>query len=188
VAGNVRGARALAVQADVSNASDVARLVDETQAAFGRVNGLVNTTGAGCLHCSEAFMPGLLASRDSGTIVNVASVAGAVTADGSSHDSSDGMIWAEPPAYSGTQLGIVGLTRHLAAYYGARGLRVNALVPDSVLAGPDAGLGKRYAWRPRAGRLELQNDYSGALQFLLSDASSYMTAACLVVGGAWVTG
>jgi len=218
VAAAVPGERALAVQADVSYPPDVARLVRETTAAFGRVNALVNNAAldpkfdvdhasanvedfehyplsawqqaiavnlTAPFLCSQAFMPHLLVSGERGTIVNVASTYGLVAPDQRLYDNGDGQRGVKPPTYPVTKSGIIGLTRYLAAYYGSQGLRVNALVPGGVLAGHEAGFVQRYAERTPLGRMARRDEYSGALQFLLSDASSYMTGACLVVDGGW---
>lgn len=218
VASSVRGERALAVTADITNVSDVARLVRETIAAFGHVTALVNNAAldpkfdqqhgsandqefedlslqewrraldvnlTGPFLCSQAFIPHLLASGDRGTIVNVSSTYGLVGPDQRLYDNGAGQRGIKPPTYSVTKAGLIGLTRYLAAYYGAQGLRVNALAPGGVLAGHDEGFVQRYSSRTPLGRMAHRDEYCGALQFLLSDASSYMTGTCLVVDGGW---
>jgi 2-deoxy-D-gluconate 3-dehydrogenase len=143
----------------------------------------VNLTGP--FLCAQAFMPHLLAAGERGTIVNVASTYGMVAPDQRLYDDGEGTRGVKPPTYPVTKAGLIGLTRYLAAYYGPRGLRVNALVPGGVLAGHDEGFVQRYSWRTPLGRMAHRDEYCGALQFLLSDASSYMTGSCLVVDGGW---
>jgi len=141
----------------------------------------VNLTGA--FLCAQAFAPALLAAR--GTIVNVGSTYGLVGPDQRLYDDGSGAPRVKPPTYSVTKAGLVGLTRYLAAYYGERGLRVNALVPGGAYADHDDGFVRRYSSRTPLGRMARRDEYCGALQFLLSDAASYMTGACLVVDGGW---
>lgn len=135
--------------------------------------------------CTQAFLPHLLAAGERGSIVNVASTYGMVGPDQRLYDDGTGQQGFKPPTYSVTKAGIIGFTRYLAAYYGSQGLRVNALVPGGVLAGHDEGFVHRYAQRTPLGRMARRDEFCGALQFLLSDASSYMTGSCLVVDGGW---
>ncbi|HYW31076.1 MAG TPA: SDR family oxidoreductase [Gemmatimonas sp.] len=142
----------------------------------------VNLTGP--FLCAQAFLPHLLASG-TGTIVNVASTYGLVAPDQRLYDDGISTAGIKPPAYSVTKSGIIGLTRYLAAYYGAQGLRVNALVPGGVFTDHDEGFVNRYSSRTPLGRMATRDEYSAALQFLISPASSYMTGSCLVVDGGW---
>lgn len=86
-------------------------------------------------------------------------------------------------AYGTSKAGILGLMRFFASYLGAHGVRVNALAPGGMYRNHDETFAKKNGALNMLGRMSKEGEYDGAVQFLLSDASSYMTGACLVVDG-----
>jgi NAD(P)-dependent dehydrogenase (short-subunit alcohol dehydrogenase family) len=144
----------------------------------------VNLTGA--MLCAQAF-GAPMARRGRGTIVNTLSIYGIVAPDQRIYEGSqyEGRAINTPAIYSASKAGLWGLTQYLASYWGAQGVRVNAITPGGVFSGQNETFVKNYSQRVPLGRMARREDIVNGMVFLASDASSYLNGHNLVVDGGW---
>jgi NAD(P)-dependent dehydrogenase (short-subunit alcohol dehydrogenase family) len=144
----------------------------------------VNVKGA--FLCCQVI-GGAMAREGRGSIVNVSSIYGLLSPvqDLYAFRREGGETFVKPVAYSVSKSAILNLTRYLATYWAKSGVRVNTLTLGGVWNDQPSEFLESYAGRVPVGRMLEASEALGAVVFLASDASSYMTGANLVVDGGW---
>ena len=195
---------AIAIEADVAAADTAERVVGTALERFGRVDVLVNNAGiqnaipaldasiddfrqilevnlVGAFALAQHAARSMIDSERGGSIVNVSSILGLV-----------GVGQLPNAAYIASKSGLVGLTRELAAQWARRGVRVNSLAPGwfetEMTVDSMFGDERAHHWiksRTPMGRGGAAHELDGALLFLSSDASSFVTGVTLPVDGGW---
>ena len=201
----VRG-KIIEVVADVSDAEDVARVLDRVDAETGSVWGWVNnaysgatgsiehltnedverTIRSGLIDVIKATLSAAQRMRDGGAIVNIASMYGVVSPQPPVYEND--MELHSSVAYGASKAGVIQFTKQAACELAGRGIRVNAVSPGpfpppKVTA--REGFVDRLVERVPLGRIGRPEEVIGPVAFLLSDASSYVTGHNLIVDGGW---
>jgi len=142
----------------------------------------VNVTGM--FLCAQAVAP-IMLEAEQGVIVNISSTYGMVGPDQRLYQREGQPPAYKPVTYTVSKAAVLGMTRYLATYFANTGIRVNALSPGGVFADHDDEFVRRYSAKTVLGRMAEADEVASALLFLVSEASSYMTGANLVVDGGW---
>ena len=146
----------------------------------------VNVNLTGMFLVTQACVKPMIAQGKKGSVINICSTYGLNGPDQRLYLNDDGSRVAfKPVYYTTTKAGVVGFTKYLAAYYAGTDLRVNALTPGGVFNNHNETFNRKYSAKTIMGRMARKDEMNGALLFLASDASSYMTGNNVIVDGGW---
>lgn len=150
---------------------------------------VVETNLVGTFLMTQAVGARMVKAGKPGSIINVGSIYGMVSPVQDIYaykKEMTGVPFIKPVAYSAAKSGIYNLTRYCATYWGKKGIRVNTLTPSGVWRETqDEYFHANYEARMPIGRMAQADEFNGAIIFLASAASTYMTGSNLVVDGGW---
>lgn len=137
----------------------------------------------GAFICSKVFGSNM-AKQGNGVILNIASDLSIIAPDQRIYNSeSNDLKNVKPITYSVIKSGLIGMTKYLATYWNESNVRVNAISPGGVYENQDSEFVNRLTKLIPLGRMASPDEYKSAIQFLCSDASSYMTGQNLIIDG-----
>jgi len=189
---------------DITNPESIGSLKQRVMDRFDRVDILVNSAVVGrgggfdeqtpdywaasaqgnmvgLFALCKAFVP-VMAEQGSGSVINVSSIYGVVANDPGLYEET-GM--KQPPDYTYVKGGMINFTRYIATYFGKQGVRANCICPGGYFNEQPGPFVQRYEHRVPLGRMLNNEDLKGAVVFLASDASRYVTGVSLMVDGGW---
>ena len=201
-----RGYDVYGMQLDIRNSESIEKLHSQIMKTFGRLDILVNSARpqvgggfetqtkddwmesakgdmVGLLAICRAFLPNMVREKR-GSIINIASIYGVVANDPTLYEGTD---MKPSPTYNFVKAGMINFTRHIANYYGKKGIRANCISPGGYLENQAEPFLKNYCKRVPIGRMLDNEDIKGAVVFLGSDASAYVTGVNLMVDGGFTT-
>jgi len=193
---------------DVTEEGEAARIVQQTITQFGQLQVLVNSAGITARNLPSDSKPfdvwrrvidvnlkgvflscqilgSAMAQSGRGSIINIGSIYGILSPDQRLYEyrrNSD-EVFFKPVAYSASKSGIYGLSRYLATYWANNNVRVNTLTLGGVFNNQDKEFLDEYHKKVPLGRMAKSEEYGGAIIFLLSSASSYMTGTNMIMDG-----
>jgi NAD(P)-dependent dehydrogenase (short-subunit alcohol dehydrogenase family) len=199
-----RGFKAYGMELDITDLDSISQLHDQVIRQFGRLDILVNSarieldgsfetqTAEDWLHSARGDMAGLfaickgfvmdMARQQKGSIINVSSIYGVIASDPTLYEGT-GMV--HPPHYNFIKAGMINFTRHIANFYGKQGIRANCISPGGYFATQQEPFVQNYCRRVPLGRMLNDQDIKGAVVYLASDASEYVTGTNLLIDGGW---
>ncbi len=143
----------------------------------------VGLTGA--MLCSQVF-GSKMAEREKGVILNISSDLSVIAPDQRIYRQdglSDDEQPVKPVTYSVIKHALVGLTKYLSSYWADKGIRVNAISPGGIYNGQNEAFVKKLTNLIPMGRMANKDEYKATVQYLCSDASSYMTGQNIIIDG-----
>jgi len=148
-------------------------------------NAALNVNLTGMFLVTQACAKQMVVQGKKGSIINICSTYGLNGPDQRIYIKDGKRVAYKPVYYTTTKAGVMGFTKYLAAYYAETEIRVNALTPGGVFNNHEEYFVKNYSAKTILGRMAKKDEMNGALLFLASDASSYMTGNNVVVDGGW---
>lgn len=150
---------------------------------------VIDVSLVGTFLCCQSIGARMVAAQKEGSIINIGSIYGVVSPVQDIYaykEKLTGHKFIKPVAYSAAKSGLYNLTRYLATYWGKQNIRVNILTLSGVFRSTqDKQFQENYCSRIPIGRMANEDEYNGAIIFLASDASRYMTGSNMVVDGGW---
>ena len=203
------GVKPLAVNLDVTNPKSIKKMVEQVMKKFSKIDILVNNAIfpeigkmkkikfedfpldvwekgvdvnlTGMFLCSQQVGK-IMVKQKKGVIINISSIYGIKGPDQRIYGKTNIIKSA---LYATTKGAVINFTKYLAAYWNRTGIRVNTLSLGGVEENQDRSFKKKYSDKTMIGRMAKKDEYVGALLFLSSDASSYMTGSNLIIDGGW---
>jgi NAD(P)-dependent dehydrogenase (short-subunit alcohol dehydrogenase family) len=148
-------------------------------------NAALNVNLTGIFLVTQACVKPMIEQGKKGSIINICSTYGLNGPDQRIYIKDGKRVAYKPVYYTVTKAGVLGFTKYLAAYYAETEIRVNALTPGGVFNNHEEYFVKNYSAKTILGRMAKKDEMNGALLFLASDASSYMTGNNVIVDGGW---
>jgi NAD(P)-dependent dehydrogenase (short-subunit alcohol dehydrogenase family) len=194
------------MQLDVTETESIAALQAKVEEQFGSIDVLVNSAVVGrgggfeeqtpeaWQYSAQGNMVGLftmckvfvsgMVEKGKGSIINISSIYGVVANDPTIYVGTD---MKQPPDYTYVKGGMINFTRYIANYFGKQGVRANCICPGGYMAEQISPFYENYTERCPMGRLLDNEDIKGAVVYLASDASVYVTGTELMVDGGWTS-
>ena len=171
-----------AIDAKVPNPNNKLKNSNFESFDLKRWNEEISVGLTGAMLCSK-HIGEIMAKIGGGVILNIASDLSVISPNQNLYKEKDGNINYKPVTYSVIKTGLIGLTRYLATYWSDRNVRVNAFSPGGVFNNQNNNFVRKIENLIPMGRMANKDEYKSAIQFLCSDASSYMTGQNIIIDG-----